>query len=64
VYEPTNPGSADTAVAVLAQRNALVVASYAVYWVGAHSTGPEFTADWRRMVGTVLSRVDAKRTGG
>jgi len=63
VYEPTNPGSADTAVAVLAQRNALVVASYAVYWVGAHSTGPEFTTDWRRMVGTVLSRVDAKRTG-
>ena len=63
VYQPANTGSADTAVAVLGQRNAVVVASYAVYWVGAHSTGPEFTSDWRRIVGTVLSRVDAKRGG-
>jgi len=62
VYEPSTPGTADTAVAVLARNNALVVASYAVYWVGQHSTGPEFTTDWRRLVGTVLSRVDAKRS--
>jgi hypothetical protein len=63
VYEPGNPGSADVAVAVVGQGNAIVVTSYAVYWVGQHSTGPEFTADWRRLVGTVLSRVDAKRKG-
>ncbi|WP_426505008.1 hypothetical protein ACPPVO_45900 [Dactylosporangium sp. McL0621] len=61
VYEPTYPGSADVAVAVVGQGNAIVVASYAVYWVGSHSAGPEFDADWRRVVGTVLSRVDAKR---
>jgi len=63
VYEPANPGSADVAVAVVGQGNAIVMASYAVYWVGEHTTGPEFTADWRRMIGTVLSRVDAKRAG-
>ncbi|WP_433047079.1 hypothetical protein [Dactylosporangium sp. CS-033363] len=61
VYEPTYPGSADIAVAVVGRGNAVVVASYAVYWVGEHSTGPEFDTDWRRMVGTVLSRTDAKR---
>jgi hypothetical protein len=61
VYEPTNPGTADTAVAVVGRGNAIVIASYAVYWIGQRSTGPEFTADWRRMIGTVLSRVDAKR---
>lgn len=64
VYEASSPGTADTAVAVLAKDNAVVVASYAIYWVGQHSTGPEFTNDWRRMVGTVLGRVDAKRAGG
>jgi hypothetical protein len=63
VYEPGNPGTADVAVAVVGRGNAIIVASYAVYWVGQHSTGPEFSADWRRMVGTVLSRVDAKRPG-
>jgi hypothetical protein len=45
VYEPGSPGTADVAVAVVGQGNAIVVASYAVYWVGQH----------------VLSRVDAKR---
>src|SRR5690242_2284959 len=62
VYEPTYPGTADTAVAVLAQGNGMVVASYAVYWIGQHSTGPEFSADWRRLVVTVLNRVDGKGT--
>jgi hypothetical protein len=61
VYEPATPGTADVAVAVVGQGNALIMASYSVFWVGGHSTGPEFTADWRRMIGTVLSRVDAKR---
>lgn len=61
VYEPASPGTADVAVAVVGRGNAIIMASYAVYWVGQHSTGPEFTADWRRMIGTVLSRVDAGR---
>jgi hypothetical protein len=61
VYEAGSPGTADVAVAVVGQGNAIVVASYAVYWVGPHSTGTEFTADWHRMVGAVLGRVDAKR---
>ena len=63
VYEASNPGTADTAVAVMAENNGLVVASYGVYWVGQHSTGPEFNTDWRRLVATVLNRVEAKRTG-
>jgi hypothetical protein len=61
VYDPANPATGDVAVAVVGQGNAIVVASYAVYWVGQHTTGPEFTADWHRMVGSVLTRVDAKR---
>ncbi|MGI5237830.1 hypothetical protein [Dactylosporangium sp. CA-139066] len=60
VYEPGNPGTADVAVAVVGQGNAIVVAAYAVYWVGRHSTGPDFSADWNRLVGTVLRRVDAE----
>jgi len=63
VYEATTPGTADTAVAVLAEGNGMVVASYGVYWIGQHSTGPEFDTDWRRLVATVLNRVEAKRTG-
>jgi hypothetical protein len=61
VYEPTYPGTADVAVAVVGQGNAIVVASYAVYWVGEHTTGPEFTADWHRVVSTALNRIDGKR---
>ncbi|MFB9409140.1 hypothetical protein ACFFSQ_13445 [Dactylosporangium matsuzakiense] len=62
IYEPTYPGSADVAVAVVGQGNAIILTSYAVYWVGEHSTGPEFRTDWNRITGTVLSRVDAKRS--
>ena len=58
-YEPKTPGSADAAVLVLRRRNVVLVAGYAIYWVGVHTTGPEFTADWRRLVGTVLDRVEA-----
>jgi hypothetical protein len=60
-YEVASPGTADTAVAVLVLRNVVVVAGYAVYWVGSHTTGPNFTTDWQRLVDTVLSRVDPAR---
>jgi len=59
-YEPTHPGTADTAVAVLAKRNVLLVDAYAVYRLGAGSnasTGAQFTGDWQKLVGTVVNRV-------
>ena len=56
-YEPKHPGIADTAVAVLALRNVLLVDGYAVYRLGNATTGPGFTTDWQKLVGTVISRV-------
>jgi hypothetical protein len=56
-YEAKHPGIADTAVAVLALRNVLLVDGYAIYRLGNASTGPDFSTDWKKLVGTVLSRV-------
>jgi hypothetical protein len=59
-YEAKHPGTADTAVAVLAKRNVLLVDAYAVYRLGAASnasTGSQFTGDWQKLVGTVVNRV-------
>jgi hypothetical protein len=59
-YEPKHPGTADTAVAVLAKRNVLLVDAYAVYRLGATgdpSTAAQFTGDWQKLVGTVVHRV-------
>jgi hypothetical protein len=56
-YEPTHPGIADTAVAVVARGNVLLVDAYAVYRIGNASTGPQFETDWKKLVGTVLNRV-------
>jgi hypothetical protein len=59
-YEAAHPGTADTAVAVLAMRNVLLVDAYAVYRLGAasnSSTASQFTGDWERLVGTVVNRV-------
>ncbi|GGL07851.1 sensor domain-containing protein [Mangrovihabitans endophyticus] len=59
-YEPEHPGLADTAVAVLASRNVLLVDQYAIYRLGvtrSASTGAQFDADWRKLVGTVVQRV-------
>ena len=56
-YEPKHPGIADTAVAVLARGNVLFVDAYAVYRIGNASTGPQFESDWKKLVGTVLTRV-------
>jgi hypothetical protein len=57
-YEPTHPGTADTAVAVLARGNVVLVDSYAIYRLGAASTSPQFSADWQKLVGTVLNRLN------
>jgi hypothetical protein len=61
-YEPAHPSIADTAVAVLVKRNVLLFDSYAIYRLGekgsAPSSNPQFTADWQKLVGTVLDRVD------
>jgi PknH-like protein len=56
-YEAKHPGIADTAVAVLALRNVLLVDAYAIYRLGNATTGPGFATDWKKLVGTVLSRV-------
>jgi hypothetical protein len=57
-YDPKHPATADTAVAVLAKRNVLLVEAYAIYRLGVvTSTGPQFTSDWQKLVGTVVSRV-------
>jgi hypothetical protein len=61
-YEPNHPSTADTAVAVLVKRNVLFFDSYAVYRLGekgsAPSANPNFSADWQKLVGTVVHRVD------
>jgi hypothetical protein len=57
VYEPAHPGTADTAIAVLAKQNVVLVDSYAVYRLGNPSAGTQFDADWKKLVGTVLNRV-------
>ncbi len=57
-YEPTHPGTADTAVAVVARRNVVLVDAYAIYRLGTASTGSQFTADWQKLVGTVLNRLN------
>ncbi len=59
-YDPKHPATADTAVAVLAKRNVVLVDAYAIYRLGAPaSTGAQFTSDWQRLVGTVVSRIGA-----
>jgi hypothetical protein len=59
-YEASSPGTADTAVVVLASRNVVLVVSYAVYRLDAPSVAPNFSADWQRLVGALVTRVEAK----
>jgi hypothetical protein len=58
VYEKGSTATGDTAVAVLASRNAVLVASYAVYRIGQASQPPDFSGDWQRLVGALISRVN------
>jgi hypothetical protein len=58
-YEPKHPGTADTAVAVLATRNVVLVDSYAIYRIGTSSAtaNPNFGTDWPKLVGSVVNNV-------
>jgi hypothetical protein len=56
-YEKAHPGTADTAVAVLATRNVLLVDAYAIYRLGNASGNSQFGSDWPKLVGTVVNRV-------
>lgn len=55
-YEPKHPGTADTAVAILSDRNVTLVDAYAIYRLNTASANPNFTSDWGKLVGTVVQR--------
>jgi hypothetical protein len=55
-YEPKHPGTADTAVAVLSDRNVTLVDAYAIYRLNSASPNPNFSSDWGKLVGTVIQR--------
>jgi len=56
-YEAKHPGTADTAVAVLNNRNVVLVDAYAIYRLNNASTSPGFDTDWPKLVGSVVQRV-------
>jgi hypothetical protein len=59
-YEAKHPGTADTAVAILAKRNVVLIDAYAVYRLGAApnaSAQSQFGGDWQKLVGTVVNRI-------
>ena len=56
-YEPKHPGTADTAVTILASRNVVLVDTYAIYKLNNASAAAGFDADWKKLVGSVLNRV-------
>ena len=56
-YTAKTPAAADTAVAVLTQRNVVLVDAYAIYRLGTASSSPQFDSDWKKLVGTVLNRL-------
>ena len=58
-YDKKHAATADVAVAALAWGNVVLVDQYAIYRLGAAdaSAGPQFAADWKKLVGTVVQRV-------
>ncbi len=56
-YDPKHPGTADTAVAVLASRNVVLVDTYAIYRLNSASPSVNFSQDWTKLVGSVLSQL-------
>ncbi|GAB1640272.1 hypothetical protein KRMM14A1259_06950 [Krasilnikovia sp. MM14-A1259] len=63
-YEPKHPSTADTAVAVLVKRNVVLFDVYAIYRLNNSSQSPQFTSDWQKLVGSVVSRVDGQPAKG
>ena len=60
LYDPAHPATADVAVAVLTKGNVVLVDQYAIYRLdkSTASANPQFSADWQKLVGTTLKRID------
>jgi len=60
LYDPAHPATADVAVAALTKGNVVLVDQYAIYRLGKSnaSANPQFSADWQKLVGTTLKRID------
>ncbi|MEV4636943.1 hypothetical protein AB0J80_06275 [Actinoplanes sp. NPDC049548] len=58
-YDKAHPATADVAVAALARGNVVLLDQYAIYRLGRSdaSANPQFSADWKKLVGTTLNRV-------
>ncbi|MEU4236787.1 hypothetical protein [Actinoplanes sp. NPDC026619] len=56
-YDPAHPGTADTAVTIVQRTNVVLVDAYAIYQLSNASTGSQFDADWKKLVGSVVQRV-------
>lgn len=61
LYEKEHPATADVAVAVVAKSNVVLVDQYAIYRLGVSnaSANPQFAADWKKLVGTTLNRINS-----
>ncbi|GAA0582006.1 hypothetical protein GCM10010172_78820 [Paractinoplanes ferrugineus] len=56
-YEASHPGTADTAVTIVQRANVVLVDAYALYQLSDASAAPQFDADWKKLVGSVVQRV-------
>jgi len=56
-YDPSHPGTADTAVTVAQTANVVLVDAYAIYQLNSASPAASFDTDWKKLVGTVVQRV-------
>jgi hypothetical protein len=58
-YEAKHPGTADTAVAIVATRNVVLVDTYGIYRIGTSgaTANPNFGTDWPKLVGSVVNNV-------
>jgi hypothetical protein len=58
-YDPAHPATADVAVTALAKGNVVLIDQYAIYRLGKSnaSANPQFSTDWKKLVGTTLKRV-------
>jgi hypothetical protein len=56
-YDPSHPGAADTAVAIVQTSNVVLVDAYAIYQLDKSTPATGFETDWQKLVGTVVQRV-------